>query len=79
MLAYCVVDGGIELTNNYDPFDGDFFTEGEQMVVAEAVKADMMIFDTGVAVYAINPKVRNGEPKLLVDYRDRVDEVPNGE
>lgn len=79
MFAYCVVDGGIELTNNYDPFDYDFFDENEQAVIAEAIAADMMIFDTGVAIFAINPKVKNDEPRLLVDYRDRVDEVPNGE
>lgn len=79
MATYCVVDGGIELTNNYDPFDAEFFTDGELAVFVEAVKAGMMIFDTGVAVYAINPKVRSAEPKLLVDYRDRVDEVANGE
>ena len=79
MFAYCVVDGGIELTNNYDPFDSDFFTEGEQKVVAEAILASMMVFDTGVAVYAINPKVKNDKPRLLVNYRDRSDDVPNGE
>ena len=72
MFAYCVVDGGIELTNNYDPFDSDVFTNGEQQIVAEAANADMMIFDTGTAVYAINPKVKNGSPRLLVNYRDRV-------
>lgn len=79
MFAYCVVDGGIELTNNYDPFDADFFNEVELETIASAVSAGMMIFDTGAAVYAINPMTKNAEPKLLISYRDRVDEVQNGD